>query len=88
MPQMTVNLSPENVRKLEMFATRTGRSRDELLNHALEQVDIREAAVVDNWKAAWRHASGMWRDRDDLREFEETRQSWDRPYVFVPYVKQ
>lgn len=79
MPQTRVNLSPENSRKLEAFARQTGKSRDELVNEAVEQLEIEgsEAASGD-WKAAWRQAAGMWKDRDDLPDFEELRRFWDR----------
>jgi predicted transcriptional regulator len=80
MPMTTINLTEENSEKLEAIARRTGKSRDELLNEAVEKlVDTPELqpASVD-WKAALMQAAGMWKDRDDLPDFEEIRRSWDR----------
>lgn len=79
MPQTTVNLSPENSQKLEVFASRTGKSQDDLVNEAVEQLELpASTSPIDDWKAAIMQAAGMWKDRDDLPDFEEIRRSWDR----------
>jgi len=79
MPQTTVNLSPENSQKLDLFSSQTGKSRDELLNEAVEQLDlIAPASPTDDWRAAILQAEGIWMDRDDLPDFEEIRRSADR----------
>lgn len=78
MPQLTVNLSAENSQKLDRFAGTTGKSRDELLNEAVARLDLLAPNSPNDWKSAWRKAAGMWRDRDDLPDFEEIRRSWDR----------
>ena len=78
MPQMMVNLSPENSRKLQLFATRTGKSPDELLNDAVEQLDVVRSEPGVDWKAAILQADGLWKDRQDLPDFETIRRSADR----------
>lgn len=78
MPQMMVNLSPENSRKLQLFATRTGKSPDELLNDAVEQLDVVRSEPEVDWKAAILQADGLWKDRQDLPDFETFRRSADR----------
>jgi predicted transcriptional regulator len=81
MPLTTVNLSPENTRKLEVFASQTGKSQDDLVNEAVERLDvISPVPAADDWKAAWRQAAGMWQDRDDLPDFQDVRRSWDRTF--------
>ena len=81
MPQMTIELSPENSRKLEMIVRQTGKSRDELLNEAVNRLHVAAPAANSDWKEAWRKAAGMWQDRDDLPDFQEMRKSWDRRFV-------
>lgn len=81
MPQVMIDLTPENSLRLEMFVRQTGKSQDELLNRAVEQLDVAESGVSDDWKEAWRKAAGMWRDRDDLPDFQEIRKSWDRRFA-------
>jgi hypothetical protein len=31
-----------------------------------------------DWRKAWRRIAGMWKDRDDLPDFDELRKTWDR----------
>lgn len=61
---------------LEAVARATGRTHSDLIREALDQwlaADRaqRREAILDS-------AFGMWRDRDDLPDFEELRRSWDR----------
>jgi predicted transcriptional regulator len=79
MPQTSVNLSPENSQKLEVIASHTGKSRDELANEAVERLELpSEVSHTEDWKAASMQAAGMRKDRDDLPDFDEIRRSWDR----------
>lgn len=65
-----INLTEANRERLEDLSRRTGKTRDELLNEALERfaakTEVRKAE--QDWKAAWRQAAGMWKDRDDIPE--------------------
>ncbi len=81
MPMTTINLTEENSEKLEAIARRTGKSRDELLNQAVETLvgtpDSR--APTGDWKDALMQAAGMWKDRDDIPELmSQIRQESDR----------
>jgi predicted transcriptional regulator len=80
MPMTTINLTEENSERLEAIARRTGKSRDVLLNEAVETwADMPESQPASgDWKAARMQAAGMWKDREDLPDFEEIRRSWDR----------
>jgi hypothetical protein len=78
MPQMLVNLSPDNTRKLEVCATQTGKSHDQLLNDAVEQLEVARSESEVDWKAAILQADGLWKDRHDLPDFEALRRSADR----------
>jgi predicted transcriptional regulator len=79
MAQLTINLSPENSRKLETIVSRTGKSPDKLLNDALSQFDPASAdRIPEDWKSAILQAAGLWKDRNDLPDFEGIRRSADR----------
>lgn len=65
-----IHLTDGNRQKLNELSRRTGKTQDELLNEAVERLpaepDLRPACA--DWKAAWRQAAGMWKDRDDIPE--------------------
>lgn len=67
----TMHLTRANEQKLEYLSSRTGRSRDDLLNEAVERLQppSEPKAALKDWKAALRGIEGMWADRDDLDEF-------------------
>lgn len=48
MPRLTVNLSAENSRKLDHFADQTGRSPDDLLDEAVERLDLLAPEAPDD----------------------------------------
>lgn len=62
----------------------TGKSSDELVNEAIEsfvaptQGDEQQKFLA--WREAAKNLAGIWKDRDDLPDFEELRKSWDRGY--------
>ena len=71
-----IYLTQEERDGLKAAAQATGRDETELIHEALSQwlAADRDARR----KAALEAAFGMWRDRDDLPDFEELRRSWDR----------
>jgi hypothetical protein len=88
MSALQITLTEQNGRRLGDLARQTGRSPDELANHAVER--LVEETTVDytkpvpvvaepDWKAAWRQAAGMWKDRDDIPELmDQFRREWNR----------
>lgn len=77
MSTIQVELKDANWKKLVRLSQGTGRSEQELLNLAVEELDIKTSEP--EWKLAWRQAAGMWKDRQDIPELmKELRGEWDR----------
>ena len=73
-----IELSSSQVAALEALSRDTGRSREQLLNEAVERLlDEARADSVD-WRALLRAGEGLWEHRDDLPDFDELRKEWDR----------
>lgn len=61
---------------LNVLSTATGKPQSELIRDAVDNLigqysQIRRDAVLDN-------AAGLWKDRDDLPDFDNVRSQWDR----------
>jgi predicted transcriptional regulator len=76
-----LKLTEENKRKLDELARQTGKTPDDLANEAIGRLTL-ETPVgpkEPDWKAAWRQAAGMWKDRDDIPELmAQLRREWNR----------
>jgi hypothetical protein len=77
----TLNLTESNSKKLDELSHQTGKTADDVANEAIVKlagaVDD-ERARFERWRAALLRIEGMWKDRDDLPDFQELRGSWDR----------
>jgi predicted transcriptional regulator len=71
-----VSLTDEESEALQALAERTGKTRDELLREVVVQL-VAQSRQQDRL-ALLRQAKGMWRDRDDLPDWRELRDEWDR----------
>ena len=82
MTRIQVELEDLNREKLDALARRTGRTRDQLVNEAVERLVVETDEEEHEKFLAWREAllgiEGMWADRDDLPDFGEIRRSMDR----------
>jgi hypothetical protein len=63
---------------LSVLSTTTGKPQSELIRDAVDNLigqhsQIRRDAALDN-------AAGLWKDRDDLPDFEDLRSQWDREF--------
>ena len=69
-------------KKLAAFAKMRGKSQSELLREAVDS--FLAANEKDRRTAIIKKCAGMWKDRTDaeLAEFEETRRSADRDYLY------
>ena len=54
----------------------TGKTQDDVLHEAIEQFIARFTS--QDRGTLLRQARGMWKDRDDLPDFETIRREWDR----------
>ena len=72
-------LPPDLNARLKSHAAATRRPESELLREALAAWLASQQEQADDWKASWRQAAGLWKDRTDLDElFPSLRASWDR----------
>ena len=73
-----VYLTAEEKQSLQRLAERRGRSQSQLIREAIDAylVDQSVLSKVEILEAT----AGLWRDRDDLPDFEELRASWDRDF--------
>ena len=82
MNTIKVNLNEQNSERLAELARQTRKSPDELVNEAfarfVEEADGDEREKFLKWREALLKIEGMWKDRDDLPDFEQLRKSWDR----------
>jgi hypothetical protein len=76
MVRTQIYLTEEERDALSALAEATGKKQSELIREAVDLlIDIAAGSSRD---AILEKAAGMWRDRDDLPDFETTRRSWDR----------
>ncbi len=76
-----INLTDSQADALQELARRTGKTEDELLQEAVNkligEVDQTEAKLRKRLESLCR-AKGIWKDRDDLPDFEKLRAEWNR----------
>jgi hypothetical protein len=75
MAEIEVNLTENEERALREIALRTGKTEGELIRDAVDKL-IKQGLTTGN--SGMLQARGMWRDRDDLPDFEKIRRDWDR----------
>ena len=82
MSRVQIDLKDKNRQKLEALSRQTGKSQDELVNQAVEElaaeIDENEERKFAEWREAAGRVAGIWADRDDLPDFDEIRRSMDR----------
>ncbi len=80
MSVLQISLNEKNSERTDTVARRIGKSADDLVNEAVErhlaEIDAESPGV--DWKAALMQAAGMWKDRDDLPDFDAMRRSMAR----------
>jgi len=76
-----ISLTDSQTDALRKLARRTGKTEDELLQEAVSRL-IGEVGEVEAKRRKrlqrLRRAKGIWKDRDDLPDFEKLRAEWDR----------
>jgi predicted transcriptional regulator len=69
-------LTETDANTLDAIASKTGKSRDQLLREAVNQFLLR-FRPADRFQSL-RQARGMWKDRDDLPDVRSLRDEMDR----------
>lgn len=76
-----INLTDSQSDALQELSRRTGKTEDELLQEAVNKLigEVGEAEAKRQKRLeSLRRARGIWKDRDDLPDFEKLRAEWDR----------
>ncbi len=76
MAEIELNLTENEEKALREIALRTGKTEDELIHDAVGRL-IKQGLPAGN--AGILQARGIWKNRDDLPDFEKLRREWDRP---------
>lgn len=76
MVRTQIYLTDAERRALQALSHRTGKSQSELIREAVDQMLARSGP---DRKLLLREARGLWKDRDDLPDFERIRGEMDRP---------
>lgn len=71
-------LSDALVRQLQALSRDNGRPPEDLLREGLELVA--ERFRLERRRERLERAAGIWKDRDDLPDFEAMRREFDRPW--------
>lgn len=71
-----VILSESESQAIQALSQIKGKTQEEILHQAIEQFLTQHQ--VENRLAALRQARGIWRERQDLPDFAELRNEWDR----------
>jgi metal-responsive CopG/Arc/MetJ family transcriptional regulator len=76
MVRTQIYLTEQERRGLDRVVADTGKKQSELIREAIDR-------FLEQMSSGWRNtvlkeAAGLWRNREDLPDFETERRSWDR----------
>jgi len=71
-----IYLTSEEMDALKALAYRTGKKQSELIREAVDEYLVKRHQ--SSRQQVLSDVAGLWRDRDDLPDFNELRKEWDR----------
>ena len=71
-----IYLTEDERSSLKALGQATGKSQSELIRDAIDQLLLQENNLQR--ETAIDRAAGMWKDREDLPDFQKLRAEWDR----------
>ena len=75
-----ITLTTEERERIQAISQRTGQTPDELVHCAIERM-LAQFPIdpsLERRRERLRKAAGLWKDRDDLPDFEQLRSEWSR----------
>ncbi len=76
MKRTQIYLTKEEQLELESLSEVKDCSKSALIREAVDEYIIKHSEA--HRKKVFERAAGMWKDRDDLPDFEKLRKEWDR----------
>ena len=76
MLETEINPTEQEQSALQEISRRTGKTEHELIREAVDQLIAQ--FQIEGRLQLMQSARGIWKDRDDLPEFEYLRAEWDR----------
>lgn len=76
MKRTQIYLTEKEQQALDRLSEQKGTSKSALIREAVDEYLAHHSE--ERQKKAFEQAFGMWKDRDDLPDFEELREEWDR----------
>jgi hypothetical protein len=76
MVRTQIYLTEEEKTGLTILAKSTGKKQAELIREAVDR--FIDSTSIQQRDVVLGQAAGMWKDRNDLPDFDATRSSWDR----------
>lgn len=78
MVRTQIYLTEDQQKALRRRAASACKKQSELIRQAIDQYLAQPDQ--DDWKSRMRQGLGLWKDRDDLPDFEALRREFDREY--------
>jgi metal-responsive CopG/Arc/MetJ family transcriptional regulator len=75
-----IYLTEKEKKALNDLSAASGKNQSELIREAIDEFVAKTSR--SRREAVFDRAAGIWKDRDDLPDFEELRKSWDRDFGF------
>lgn len=76
MKRTQIYLTKEEQLELDNLSKSKGTSKSALIREAVDEYLVKHSE--ERRKEILNRAAGMWKDREDLPDFEEIRKEWDR----------